>query len=80
MIFCKKNYVLLALKQIGRIKDFVPNRVYPPTLPKLVTPFFLQYIHDHRTHPPIACLGIFAIKSLLFNINPPKIEKLKLEK
>ena len=58
-------------KKNGRIKDFVPRRVYqPPTWDT----FIWEFIADHRTNPPIAYLDIFAIKLGLFNINQKKFK------
>ena len=64
----------------GGIKDFVPSRVYPPTLRNTWDTFFGKYNHDHCTHPTITYLGILATKLGLFNLIPKNIQKFKLEK
>ena len=69
-----------AFQKNDRIKDFVPSRVHPPTLPTTWETFFWEYIHDQRTHPPMTYLGIFAIKLGLFNSNPEKNQNIKFEK
>ena len=67
----------LPKKNNGRIKDFVPRRVYQPTLPTTWDTFIWEFIADHRTHPPITYLGIFMIKLGLFIFNSELILKPK---
>ena len=56
-------------KKTGRIKDFVPRRVYQPTLPTTWDTFIWEFIADHRTHPALTYFGIITIKLGLSNIN-----------